>query len=90
MTQQTRIQDIEPSLAAVDESWQGFFFAGDPAKEGAGRAVANSLDAWATDQLFGEVLERSANDAPALRRMQGIVLQALLTALDGEPAFGRG
>jgi hypothetical protein len=42
---------------------------------------ADGLGAWNTDQLLEEVLQRSAGDAPALQRMQEIILRALLAAV---------
>ena len=45
--------------------------------------VANNLDGWTSDELFAEALGRQADDAPALRLMQGTLLRALLTAHDG-------
>lgn len=48
------------------------------------------LDVWTTEQLLAEVLRRAAEDAPALRRMHGMILQARLTAHDGERATVRG
>ena len=50
------------------------------------RSLANNLDAWTTDQLLDEALARSAADIPALRLIQDVILRALLTAHDREPA----
>ncbi len=55
----------------ADESLKGFFLADE----------AGGLGDWTTDQLFTEVLQRSADDAPALRRMQDTLLKALLAAV---------
>ena len=51
--------------------------------------MANSLDAWTTDQLFDEALLRSGGDAPALRLMHRRTLEALLVACDRESPNGR-
>jgi hypothetical protein len=82
MIQQTQTQGPEPTLQAVDESWRAILFAGDPGEDVPMRTAVTGLDAWTTDQLFAEVLERSAEDTPALRLMQSTVLQSLLDALD--------
>lgn len=39
--------------------------------------AADGLSHWTTDQLLEEILQRRANDAPALRRMQESILRAL-------------
>ena len=88
MTLQTRTQDREALLQAADECWQAFFFA-----SGAGEdppiGGVKSLDAWSTDQLIAEVLERRAEDAPSLRLMHRRILRALVIALDNRTASGR-
>lgn len=89
MTPQTRTHAPEPFLAAKDESWQAFFFAGDSGREGLERTPAQALNAWTTDQLLSEVLVRRADDASALRLMQGTILRALLSALDRKQASAR-
>ncbi len=86
MSQQTRPQGIEPYPQAADEPWQAFFFA---RELGAEITVATSLDAWTTDELLAEVLTRSAGDAHALRRMQGRMIEALITARDRQSDNGR-
>ena len=48
-----------------------------------GATVASNLDGWTSDELFAAALERRAEDAPALRLMQGTLLRAFLTAHDG-------
>jgi len=45
-----------------------------------------NLEAWTTEQLLAEALERSAQDVPALRLMGGLILRALLNAHDRESA----
>ena len=67
MSQQTAAKLVQTR----DESLSGFF----PADE------EDGLSAWTSDQLLQEVLRRTADDAPALRRMQETVLKALLAAL---------
>jgi hypothetical protein len=57
-------------IQKADESLQGFFLADE----------ARGLSAWTTEELFTEVLQRSADDAPALRRMHHVLLEALLAA----------
>ena len=51
--------------------------------------MANSLDAWTTDQLFDEALLRSGGDVPALRLMHRRTLDALLAARDRVSPNGR-
>jgi hypothetical protein len=68
---------MEPHPQTADEPWQAFFFA---RELGAEITVATSLDACTTDELLTEVLTRSADDAPALRLMQGRMIEALITA----------
>ena len=68
MTQETGEQHIQ----APDDAWRAFFFTSE----------INGLDAWSTEELLTEALTRNTDDAPALRRMQSVTLQALLTALD--------
>jgi len=48
--------------------------------------VATNLDGWTSDELFAEALGRRADDVPALRLMQGTLLQAFLTAYDSAPS----
>lgn len=71
----------------ADEPWQAFFFAREVSENG---AAANSLDAWTTDELLDEALQRSAVDARALRLMHRRTLEALLVACDCESPNGRG
>ncbi len=85
MTQQTRPQGMEPYPQTADEPWQAFFFA---RELGAETTVANSLDAWTTDELLTEVLTRGAADAPALRLMQGRTIEALIVARHRESDNG--
>lgn len=66
MIQQTEAKHVQ----TADESLRGFF----PADE------AEGLSSWTTDQLFTEVLSRSADDATALRRMHSVLLEAILAA----------
>lgn len=47
--------------------------------------VAKNLDGWTSDELFAEAVERRADDAPALRLMQGTLLRAVLTADEHRP-----
>ncbi len=86
MSQQTPPQGMEPYPQTADEPWQAFFFA---RELGAEVIAANSLDAWTTDELLTELLTRSADDAPALRLMQGRMIEALITARDRESRNGR-
>jgi hypothetical protein len=67
VNQQTRAKHAQ----TANESWRGFFLEDE----------ADGVGAWSTDQLFTEVLQRSADDAPTLRRMQENILQALLAAV---------
>lgn len=80
MTRQTGTQGRETSEA--EESWQAFFAASDP-------TAVRSPDERTADQLLAEALARSAEDPPALRRMQSTMLRALLIAIDRESASGR-
>ena len=80
MTQQIGTQGLETS--EVEESWRAIFAASDP-------TAVRSLDEWTADQLLAEVLERSAGNPQALRRMQSTMLRALLIAIDRESASGR-
>lgn len=48
-------------------------------------AGATTLDGWTSEELFAEAMERRADDAPALRLMQGTLLRAFLTAHDSAP-----
>ena len=41
-----------------------------------------NLDAWTTEQLLAEALERSDRDVDALRQMERLILHALLAAHD--------
>ncbi len=68
MTQMTE----EHNSQATDESLRSFFLAGDSV----------DLNAWNPDLLVNEVIMRYADDAPALRRLQSIVLEACLAAID--------
>ncbi len=43
---------------------------------------ATNLEAWTTEQLFAEALERSGQNVPALRQMERLILRSLLTAHD--------
>ncbi len=86
MSQQTRPQDPDHYPQTADEPWQAFFFA---RELGAEIAVANGLDAWTTDELLDEALQRSAEDALALRLMQGRMIEALITARDRQSDDGR-
>jgi hypothetical protein len=67
VTQQTAAKHVQ----TPDESLSGFFLADE----------ADGLGAWTSEQLFQEVLQRSADDAPVLRRMQETILKALLAAV---------
>ncbi len=80
MTQQIGTQGLETS--GVEESWRAFFAASDP-------TAVKSLDEWTADQLLAEVLERSADNPQALRRMQSMMLRTLLIAIDRESASSR-
>ncbi len=80
MTQQTGTQGRE--TPGVEESWQAFFAASDP-------TAVKSPDERTADQLLAEALERSADNPQALRRMQSMMLRALLIAIDRESASGR-
>ena len=66
MTQRTAAKHVQ----TTDESSQGFSLADE----------ADGLRAWTSDELFQELLTRSADDAPALRRMQEDILKALVAA----------
>ncbi|MEE8347069.1 MAG: hypothetical protein V3S20_06960 [Dehalococcoidia bacterium] len=77
---------IDSNPDAAHESWQAFFFAGE---YDADTTVENRLDAWTTGDLLTEVLDRSADDAPALRLLQHKTLQAFLVARDRESARSR-
>ena len=80
MTQQIGTQGLETSR--MEESWRAFFAASDP-------TAVKSLDEWTADQLLAEVLQLSADNLQALRRMQSTMLRALLIAIDRESASGR-
>ncbi len=67
MTQQTAVKHVQ----TPDESLRAFFLEDEE----------DGLRAWTTEQLFQEVLQRTADDAPALRRMQETILKALLAAV---------
>ena len=73
--QQEEVDVTQQSAAkhdqTADESLKGFFLADE----------AGGLNDWTTDELFTEVLQRSADDAPALRRMQDTLLKVLLSAV---------
>jgi hypothetical protein len=70
-------------LAQVLSSWRDtgktLRIAEEPAT---GANAAGDLDGWTGDELFAEVLARSAGDPPALRLMGGGILRALLTEHD--------
>ncbi len=77
-------------LAQVVSSWRGALKALGTAEDpGAVTTVAGNLDGWTSDELLAEAVTRRADDAPALRLMQGTVLRALLTAHDRELATDR-
>ena len=79
-----RAQDI---LAQVLFSWQDTLKVLRTAEEpGAVTTVVSNLAGWTSDELLAEVLERRAEDVPALRLMQGVLLRALLTAHDRDLA----
>ncbi len=67
MTPQTAVKHVQ----TPDESLRVFCLADEE----------DGLRDWTSDQLLQEVLQRSADDAPALRRMQETVLKALLAAV---------
>ncbi len=71
-----------PETSGVEESWQAFFAVSDP-------TAVKSLDEWTADQLLAEVLQRSADNQQARRRMQSMMLRALLIAIDRESTSGR-
>jgi hypothetical protein len=79
-------QGIEHNPEAAHDSWQAFFFASEYDAE---TTLENRLGAWTTGELLTEVLDRSADDAPALRLMQHRTLQAFLGARDRESARSR-
>jgi hypothetical protein len=68
MTQQTAAKHVQ----TAEDSLRGFF----PADETGG------LSAWNTDELFQEVLNRSADDLGAIERMRHMMLRATLAAID--------
>lgn len=75
-----RAQDI---LAEVLASWRDVAEAMRPLESPqAATPVANTLDGWTSDELFAEVVERGADNTPALRMMQGLVVKAQLAAHD--------
>jgi len=76
-----RAHDI---LAEVLSSWRAASEALRPVA--LPEAGASSLDGWTSDELFAEAVERRADDAPALRLMQGTLLRAFLTAHDSAPS----
>ena len=79
-----RAHDI---LAEVLSSWRETSEALRPVDlPGAAATAVNNLDGWTSDQLFAETLARRSGDAPALRLMQALTLNAQLTAHDGGPA----
>ncbi len=86
MTRQTLPQSTGHYPQTADEPWQAFFFA---PELGAEVLAANSLEAWTTDQLLDEALQRSAVDARAHRLMHRRTLEALLVACDCESPNGR-
>ena len=73
-----RAQEI---LTQVLSSWRDAMSVVTP-RQGLGNA--ETLDGWTTDELVAEALTRHAGDGPALRLMQGLTLQAQLTAHDDE------
>ncbi len=44
--------------------------------------LTTPLDRWATDELVAEVLRRSAEDRPALDRLQATIMRARLDDCD--------
>lgn len=74
-----RAQEI---LAHVLSSWRQARSGLAPSEESL--HLEANMDDWTTDELFGEALARRAGDRPALREMQGMTLQAQLTAHDDE------
>ena len=70
---------IENTLSCPDCSGQVAL------EPGAAQVEAN-LDGWTSHELLAEALARTAGDAPALRLMQDVVLEARLTAHDRESA----
>jgi hypothetical protein len=71
-------------LAGVLSSWREASEALRPvALPGAG---SSNLDGWTSDELFAEAMGRRADDAPALRLMQGTLLRAFLAAHDSAPS----
>ena len=70
-------------LTQVLSSWRGALNGLTTAEEaGVREAAASNLNGWSSDQLFAETVARRAEDAPALRLMQGVLLEALLTEHD--------
>jgi len=51
--------------------------------------VTTDLKRWTSDELLDEVVERSAADRPALRRLETMVLKARLAEIDDKSAAGR-
>ena len=79
-----RAHDI---LAEVLSSWREASEALRPADlPETAATVGNDLDGWTSDELFAEAVGRRADDAPALRLMQGTLLRAFLTAHDSAPS----
>ncbi len=68
-------------LAEVLSSWRHALSVVTPGLEPPPDAAGN-LDDWTSDELFAEALTRRADDAPALRLMQGLTLKAQLAAHD--------
>ena len=68
MIQQTAAKRVQ----AAEESLRGLFAADE----------TGSLSAWSADELFQEVLNRSADDLGAIERMRHMMLRATLAAID--------
>jgi len=50
--------------------------------------LPNNLNKWSTDELIGEVVNRTAADGPALRLVEGVIIRARLAESDRR--FGDG
>lgn len=46
------------------------------------------MNRWTTDELFAEVLNRSAADRPALNHIQAMIMRALLNDCDQKADAG--
>ena len=44
--------------------------------------LTHRMSRWSTEELLGEVVRRTAADAPALRLAEGVILRARLAASD--------